>query len=110
MLPFLVLLTALLSAADHWTTYLCLASDAPGWQVTEANPLADWLFARAGLVEGLMIDSAITILALAFLAWTPRLPHLVKIGFLSFAAFWTGFAVLNNVNAAQTMGLSLLGG
>ncbi|NNL67891.1 MAG: hypothetical protein HKP30_16705 [Myxococcales bacterium] len=110
MLPVLLLLTVALSAADHWTTYLCLSSNTPGWQVTEANPLADWLFSSAGLVEGLLIDSAITIVALAFLAVTPRLPHLVKIGFLSFAAFWTGFAVVNNIQAAQTMGLSLLGG
>lgn len=110
MLAILLLLTVVLSAADHWTTYLCLSSQAPGWQVTEANPLADWLFSRAGLVEGLMIDSVITVVALLFLSQTPRVPHLVKVAFLSFAVFWTGLAVANNVVAARTMGLSLLGG
>ncbi len=110
MLPVLLVLTICLSAADHWTTYLCLSANAPGWEVTEANPLADWLFNRAGLVEGLLIDSAITLVALAFLATTPRLPHLLKIAFLSSAVFWTGYAVANNVQAALTMGLSLLGG
>jgi len=109
MLPLLLLLTVLLSAADHWTTYLCLSADLPGWEVSEANPLADWLFARAGLVEGLLIDSAVTVGALAFLATTERLPHVLKIAFLSFAVFWTGYAVANNVEAARTMGLSLLG-
>jgi hypothetical protein len=109
MLPALLVLMLLLSCADHWTTYLCLSAAPPEWQVTEANPLADWLFTSAGLVEGLLIDTAVTIVALAFLAWTPRLPHLVKLGFLSFAVFWTGYAVANNIHAAQTMGLSLMG-
>jgi hypothetical protein len=109
MLFVLLLLTLLLSCADHWTTYLCLSAAAPGWEVTEANPLADWLFRNAGLVEGLLIDTAVTVVALAFLGTTRRLPHLLKIAFLSFAVFWTGYAVANNVHAAQTMGLSLLG-
>jgi len=110
MLFILLALTLILSCADHWTTYLCLSADAPGWEVTEANPLADWLFRRAGLVEGLVIDTAITIVALAFLATTTRLPRMLKLAFLSFATFWTGYAVANNVEAARTMGLSLLGG
>lgn len=110
MLFILLALTLLLSCADHWTTYLCLTADVPGWEVSEANPLADWLFRHAGLVGGLLIDTAVTIVALAFLATTERLPHLLKLAFLSFAVFWTGYAVANNVQAAQTMGLSLLGG
>jgi len=110
MLVALLLLTFLLSCADHWTTYLCLSAPIEGWEVTEANPLADWIFTRAGLVEGLLIDTAVTVVALAFLATTPRLPHLLKIAFLSCAAFWTAYAVANNVEAARTMGLSLLGG
>ena len=77
--------------------------------MTEANPLANWLFHNAGLAGGLAIDSVVTVLALGFLATTTRLPHLLKIAFLSFAVFWTGYAVANNIQAAQTMGLSLLG-
>jgi len=110
MLVVLILLTLLLSAADHWTTYLCLSTEIPGWQVTEANPLADWLFLRAGLVGGLLIDTAVTVVALGFLASTERLPHMLKVAFLTFAVFWTGLAVANNIEAARTMGLSLLGG
>ena len=33
----LALLTVLVSAADHWTTYLCLRAPVAGWNVTEAN-------------------------------------------------------------------------
>ena len=47
MLALLAVLTLALTAADHWTTYLCLRAPVEGWQVTEANPLASWLFANA---------------------------------------------------------------
>ena len=75
MLHLLAALALALSAADHWTTYLCLHSPVSGFEVTEANPLAAWLFQSVGLVEGLMIDSLLTIVALAFLIttrWMPR--------------------------------------
>ena len=71
--------------------------------------LSQMRFHNAGLAGGLAIDSVVTVLALGFLATTTRLPHLLKIAFLSFAVFWTGYAVANNIQAAQTMGLSLLG-
>ena len=53
MLRLLALLTLMLSASDHWTTYLCLRRPVDGFDVTEANPLAAWLFDSVGLVEGL---------------------------------------------------------
>jgi len=42
MLPMLVVVALVLSAADHWTTYLCLIEETPGLQVMEGNPLAAW--------------------------------------------------------------------
>ena len=76
----LALLTLLLSAADHWTTYLCLRQPVDGWHVTEANPLADWLFDMMGLVPGLAVDSLITLSAVGFLLATPRFgPRLKEI-------------------------------
>ncbi len=74
MFYLLAALTLLLTAADHWTTYLCLRAPVDGWLVTEANPIAEWLFGSLGLVPGLIIDSVVTIFALAFLLTTPRLP------------------------------------
>jgi len=62
-----------------------------------------------GLVEGLLVDSAVTVAALAFLATTGHLPRPVKIAFLAAAVFWTGYAVANNVHAALTMGIPLAG-
>jgi uncharacterized protein YacL len=106
MLHLLAALTLLLSAADHWTTYLCLRSPVSGFDVTEANPIAAWLFQSVGLVEGLMIDSLLTVAALAFLLTTPWMPRVAKVVFLVAVIGWTGFAVANNLNAIYLLGLS----
>lgn len=105
----LALLTVVTSAADHWTTYLCLRSPVAGWNVTEANPLADWLFQQIGLVPGLLTDSAITIAGVAFLCLTAAIPHSAKCVFFGTISLWTSFAVMNNVLAVHALGLSLLG-
>ena len=52
MLRALTGLTLLLTGADHWTTYLCLRLPVEGWEVIEANPLADWLFQVAPSTSG----------------------------------------------------------
>ena len=105
----LALFTLLLSAADHWTTYLCLRQPVSGWHVAEANPLADWLFESVGLVPGLMIDSVVTLFAVGFLLFTRQVPQLAKGVFLAVVIAWTGFAVANNWQAMQALGLSPLG-
>jgi hypothetical protein len=110
MLHILVVLTLLLTAADHWTTYLCLRAPVPGWQVAEANPIADWLFQSIGLVPGILLDSAITLAAIAFLLTTALVPRAAKGGFFLAVVAWTGWAVFNNVQAILSMGLSPLGG
>ena len=89
MLRLLVLLTLLLTSADHWTTYQCLGRPVPGWHVSEANPMADWLFTSTGLVPGLLIDSAITLVAVAFLVTTGALPRRAKIAFLSLISLFS---------------------
>lgn len=109
MLHILALLTLLLTAADHWTTYLCLRSPVPGFDVREANPLAEWLFQSLGLVPGILVDSAVTLLAIAFLLSTALIPRAAKRVFLLATCAWTGVAVLNNLHAILTMGLSPLG-
>ena len=105
----MALLTLLLSVADHWTTYLCLRTPLAGWEVTEANPIADWLFGSVGLVPGLLVDSALTLGAVGFLLITRRVSSSVKFCFFGLIVTWTGFAVINNLQAISTIGLSLLG-
>lgn len=103
------LATLLISAADHWTTYLCLRQPVAGWQVTEANPIAVWLFDAVGLVPGLMVDSAVTLAAVIFLVVTRTVPQLAKGLFFALVIAWTAIAVVNNLRAVEALGLSPLG-
>jgi len=105
----LVILILLLTAADHWTTYLCLRAPVQGWFVTEANPVADVLFQSAGLVPGLLIDSLITVAALLFLASTPRFSPRMRTVMLSAVAMATSYAVINNLRAIAELGISPFG-
>ena len=105
MLRVLAGSSLLLTGADHWTTWLCLRSPVAGWEVSEANPVAEWLFGVAGLVPGLVIDSAITLLAVGFLVFTAALPNMVKTAFLALITCTTGYAVANNLQAISAMGL-----
>ena len=109
MLGWLVGTTLLLTAADHWTTYLCLRNPVAGWLVTEANPIADWLFASMGLVPGLFLDSVVTLGAVGFLLTTRRFPRPAKTFFFGVVSAWTAHAVINNTQALFAMGLSPLG-
>jgi hypothetical protein len=111
-MPVLYLLATaalIFSAADHWTTYLCLRQPVDGWTVYEANPIAEWLFQTFGLVPGLMVDSTVTLIAVAFLITTPRVPRVVKGLFFALVIGWTAYAVMNNLDAIQSLGLSPLG-
>lgn len=109
MLRALAIVTLLLTAADHWTTYLCLRGPVDGWQVSEANPLAQGLFAFAGLVPGLAIDSVVTVGAVAFLLVTSRFGETVKTALLGFISLTTAYAVASNLRAMGDLGLSVLG-
>ena len=51
-------LVLLLNTLDNTTTFLCLRSPVPGFEVIEANPLARWLFDAVGLTEGLVFEMA----------------------------------------------------
>ena len=109
MLHWLAGLTLVLSAADHWTTYLCLRNPVVGWNVSELNPLAEWLFATFGLVPGLLIDSSVTLIAVVFLFSTALFPQTAKSACFAVLVFSTAWAVLNNLMAIEALGLSLLG-
>ncbi len=105
MLRVLATISIVLTGADHLTTWLCLREHVQGWDVSEANPVAEWLFEVAGLVPGLAIDSAITLCAVAFLLTTGALPRNAKLGFLAVITLSTGYAVANNIQAIDAMGL-----
>ena len=110
MLTALVALTLIFTALDHWTTWWCLRSPVPGWEVTEANPIADWLFGTLGLGPGILLDSALTVLVVALLVATPLLPVKAKSGLLAVIVLCTGWAVMNNVQAILDMGIAPFSG
>ena len=106
MLRFFAFTTILLTCADHWTTWLCLHAPVSGWQVSEANPMADWLFEWAGLSGGLMIDSLVTLGAVFFLLTTAVFGRTLKVALLALITCATGYAVVNNFEAIHRMGIS----
>lgn len=110
MVVTLALLVLLVSAADHWTTYLCLRSPVAGWQISEANPISAWLFEVIGLSPGLWLDSVATLVGMLFLIRTPLVPEEVKLLFLAVVVGSTAYAVDNNLDALFRLGLSPLGG
>ncbi len=85
------------------------AAPIPGWEIREANPLAAWLFDRVGLVEGLAIDTLVTALAVVILvAIRVRLPRAARLALLGLLIGTSAFAVANNLDVIQQIGL--LGG
>jgi hypothetical protein len=109
MVFVLALLALVVTLADHWTTYLCLRTNVAGWEVTEANPLSQWLFQRFGLAGGLWIDTAVTLFILLVLVRTPRIPHVAKLAALAVLIATTAYAVANNLQAVQVLGIALAG-
>ena len=77
-------------------------------QIFLDNPAAA-LFGAIGLVPGLLLDSAITLGAVAFLITTPRMSRGVKGAFFALVIATTGYAVFNNSQAIATLGISPLG-
>ncbi|MDX1648851.1 MAG: DUF5658 family protein [Myxococcota bacterium] len=105
MVPFLAAVALLVSLADHWTTWICLRDPVSGWRASEANPLAAWLFGQVGLAEGLLLDSAVTAVALLFLARTRSVPEPAKLVLFAAVIFGTGVVVVHNLEAAHLLGV-----
>jgi hypothetical protein len=109
MLRLSAALALLLALLDHWTTWLCLRAPVPGWEVREANPLAAWLFGRVGLVEGLWLDSLVTLVAVVLVARTRKVSRPLKLVLLGLLVTTSAFAVANNLGVIRRLGLSAAG-
>jgi hypothetical protein len=105
MLRVLAALALLFALLDHLTTWLCLRAPVPGWEIREANPLAAWAFGRLGLVEGLALDTALTLAAVLVVSEAKRLPRAAKLGLLGVLTASSAFAVANNLGVIQQVGL-----
>ncbi len=98
-------LVLLLNTLDNTTTFLCLRSPVPGFEVIEANPLARWLFDAVGLTEGLVFESAITLGAVSFLVLTRTLPSRIRTMVLVVLILLPAWAVVNNVKVMAAIGV-----
>jgi hypothetical protein len=101
------ILVVLLNVADNTTTFLCLHSPVPGFDVAEANPAASWLFDTIGLVPGLVFEMTVTSAAIAFLVVTKHVPHRVKLFLLAVLAALPAWAALNNALVIHATGLTI---
>jgi hypothetical protein len=100
-------LVMLFNLADNTTTFLCLRQPVAGFEVVEANPIARWLFASIGLVEGLVLEMLLTTAAIAFLVVTPRIPGRTRLLLLVVLALLPAWASLNNLLVIRAIGLPL---
>ncbi|HTO71687.1 MAG TPA: hypothetical protein VMR31_17640 [Myxococcota bacterium] len=100
------MLVVLLNVADNTTTFLCLRAPVPGYEVSEANPAAAWLFGTIGLVPGLAFELVVTSSAIAFLVMTTHVPPRVKLALLFVLAALPAWAVINNTMVIRTTGLA----
>ena len=105
MLPVFAALAMVFALLDHVTTWLCLRAPIPGWEIREANPLAAWLFGHFGLVQGLALDTAVTLSAVILLAQTQRVPRAARLALLGLLIATSAFAVANNFDVIQQIGL-----
>lgn len=100
-------LVVLFNLADNTTTFLCLRHPVAGFEVVEANPIARWLFASVGLVEGLVLEMLLTTAAIAFLVVTQRIPSRTRLLLLVVLALLPAWASLNNLLVIRAVGLPL---
>lgn len=98
-------LVLLFNLLDNTTTFLCLNATVPGFKVIEANPFARWLFDVFGLMEGLVLETLLTCIAVGFLVFTRRLPPRIKLALLGVLVILPAWAVVNNLNVMKAIGV-----
>ncbi|MFQ5513055.1 MAG: hypothetical protein ACE5FG_01350 [Myxococcota bacterium] len=104
------MLVILFDLMDNFTTFICLTSEpigVPGAVLTEANPVARWLFESVGLYQGLVFSTVVTVSAVAFLVFTKRLHPTLRLLLLGVLAILPAFAAVNNYLVMQQVGIVL---
>ena len=95
----------LFNLLDNATTFVCLRDPVPGYAVVEANPIARWMFDSIGLVQGLLLETLVTSVAVAFLVLSPRIPKHIRTGLLALLIVLPAYAAANNYMIMQTIGI-----
>jgi hypothetical protein len=96
-------LVLILNTLDNATTFFCLRAPVEGLEIVEANPIARWLFESLGLVEGLVLESALTLGAVIFLVRTPTLSSSVRNSLLFLLIALPAWAVANNLRVMSAI-------
>ena len=73
----------------------------------EANPIARWLFESVGLVEGLILETLVTTVAVCFLVWAPRISPQLRLALLVVLAILPAWATANNLEVMRSVGIGL---
>jgi hypothetical protein len=94
-----------LTLGDTYTTWACLHEPVPGWDVIEANPASEWLFAKLGLVPGLAVDSVLTLLVALWVVRTTKVSIIWKLFYCTLGIIVTALAVYNNLQGMIKMEL-----
>ncbi len=90
-------LVLVFNCLDNATTFLCLREPVAGFEVFEANPVARVLFDSVGLMEGLLLETAFTLVAVGFLVFSNRVPQRLKLALLSVLVVLPAWASVNNL-------------
>ena len=101
------ILVVLLNVADNVTTFLCLRAPVEGFELSEANPAASWLFGAMGLRSGLIFEMVVTTIAVGFLVVTEHVPPRVKLALLFVLAALPAWAAINNTWVIQATNVPL---
>jgi hypothetical protein len=97
-------LAVLINLMDNATTFVCLHEPRRGFEVYEANPVARWIFDSIGLLEGLLLETALTTAAVAFVVITAAIPPRSKLVLLAGLVLLPAWAVANNLSVMNAIG------
>jgi hypothetical protein len=98
-------LAVLINLLDNATTFACLHRPPAGFDVYEANPIARWLFDSIGLVEGLLLETTLTTVAIGFVVATGMIPPRTKLVLLGGLVLLPAWAVANNLGVMHAIGV-----
>jgi hypothetical protein len=101
------ILVILLNLADNTTTFLCLRAPVAGFELSEANPAAAWMFGMFGLRTGLIVEMLVTSAAVIFLVATDHVPPRIKLALLILLVALPAWAALNNLFVIQATNVPL---
>jgi len=100
-------LVVLFNLLDNATTFLCLRDPITHFEVYEANPIARWIFDGIGLTQGLAVETVITTLAVVYLIATRRVQPRFKLVLLGVLVLLPAWAVANNLQVMQMVGIEI---